>query len=63
MACIVTFPGQSITDDELKDYLKDKFASWWIPERYITMEQIPKTSVGKFNKRELRQMYADGKLA
>jgi len=62
MACIVPFPGQSITADELKDYLKDKFASWWIPEKYIIMEQIPKTSVGKFNKRELRQMYADGTI-
>jgi len=62
MACIVPFPGQSISADEVKDFLKDKFASWWIPEKYITLEQIPKTSVGKFNKRELRQMFADGKL-
>ncbi|HPA84476.1 MAG TPA: fatty-acid--CoA ligase, partial [Deltaproteobacteria bacterium] len=44
-------------------YLKDKVkASWWIPDDFVFLPEIPKTSVGKFNKRELRRLYAEGEL-
>ena len=63
LACIVTSPGQKVTIDELKDFLKDKVkASWWIPDEFIFLAEIPKTSVMKFNKRELRRLYSEGKL-
>ena len=63
LACIAVVPGQSVTADELKDFLKDKVkTAFWIPDEIIFLKEIPKTSVGKFNKRELRQLYADGKL-
>ncbi len=63
LACIAVTPGQKVTADELKDFLKDKVkAAFWIPDEIIFLKEIPKTSVGKFNKRELRQLYADGKL-
>ena len=63
LACVVVSPGQKVTADELKDFLKDKVkAAFWIPDEIIFLKEIPKTSVGKFNKRELRQLYADGKL-
>ncbi|MGD0210384.1 MAG: fatty-acid--CoA ligase, partial [Desulfomonilia bacterium] len=63
LACVAASPGQKVTADELKDFLKDKVkAAFWIPDEIIFLKEIPKTSVGKFNKRELRQLYADGKL-
>lgn len=62
LACIVFLPDQSASAEELREFLKDKAAPWWIPDRFIALTQIPKTSVGKFNKRELRQMYAEGKI-
>jgi fatty-acyl-CoA synthase len=49
--------------DELKDFLKDKVkAAFWIPDEIIFLKEMPKTSVGKFNKRELRKLYADHQL-
>jgi fatty-acyl-CoA synthase len=64
LACVTVAAGQSVGPDELKDFLKDKVkASWWIPDHFVFLPEIPKTSVGKFNKRELRRMYADGELS
>jgi fatty-acyl-CoA synthase len=37
-------------------------AKWWIPERWAFIAEIPKTSVGKFDKKTLRAMYANGVL-
>lgn len=63
LACVVVKQEQSLSVDELKDFLKDKVkASFWIPDDIIFLKEIPKTSVGKFNKRELRTLYADNKL-
>jgi len=63
LACVVVTPGQSLSADELKDFLKDKVkAAFWIPDEIIFLKEIPKTSVGKFNKRELRKLYADNQL-
>ncbi|MBX6352060.1 MAG: long-chain fatty acid--CoA ligase [Thermoflavifilum sp.] len=44
---------------ELLDFLRDKFAKWWIPDNVVFVDEIPKTSVGKFLKRELRETYRD----
>ena len=63
MACIVPMPGQKISADEIREFLQDKVkAKWWIPNTIAVIEQIPKTSVGKFNKRELRKMFKEGKI-
>jgi fatty-acyl-CoA synthase len=52
-----------VTADELKEFLQDKVkVSWWIPDEFVFMDGIPKTSVGKFNKIDLRKMYAAGEL-
>jgi fatty-acyl-CoA synthase len=62
-ACIVVQPGQTLTPQEMQDFLKDKVkAAYWIPKLYAFLDAIPKTSVLKFDKKELRKMYADGKL-
>jgi fatty-acyl-CoA synthase len=56
LACVVPTPAaaSNITKEEVQDYLKDKVAKWWIPDEIIFLKEIPKTSVGKFNKKSLR---------
>jgi fatty-acyl-CoA synthase len=47
--------AKTITKEEIQDYLKDKVAKWWIPDEIVFMQELPKTSVGKFNKKKLRE--------
>lgn len=56
LACVVPQPDavNNITKEEIQDYLKDKVAKWWIPDEIVFMQELPKTSVGKFNKKSLR---------
>jgi len=54
---IVTRPGKTVSMHELKEFLADKFARFWIPEGYAFIDAIPKTSVGKFLKSALRAKY------
>jgi fatty-acyl-CoA synthase len=51
-------PGVS----ELKEYLSRDFANYQIPDDYVFVAEVPKTSVGKFDKKEIRRLFADGKL-
>jgi fatty-acyl-CoA synthase len=46
-----------VTQEDIIEFLKDKVAKWWLPDEVKFIDQIPKTSVGKINKRELRQRY------
>lgn len=63
LGCVVLWPGAAVTAEELRDFLKEKVkASWWIPDHFVFLDQIPKTSVGKFSKKELREMVADGRI-
>ncbi|MEM7131319.1 MAG: long-chain fatty acid--CoA ligase [Chloroflexota bacterium] len=48
--------------EELISYLEPQFAKWWLPEKFAVIDEVPKTSTGKFDKKVLRQQYADGKL-
>lgn len=50
---------ESITKEELLEYLANSFPKWWIPDDIIFVNEIPKTSVGKFLKRGLRDQYRD----
>ena len=57
LACVVLEEGQTADDktkEALLNSLKDQFASWWIPDDVVFLEELPKTSVGKFLKRALR---------
>ena len=63
LACVVLRPGHSATPQELSDFLGDKVARWWLPERWSFIEAVPKTSVGKFDKKVLRKSYADEGLS
>jgi fatty-acyl-CoA synthase len=58
LAAVVLKPGAAATADEVRDYLTDKVAKWWLPERVEFVPEIPKTTVGKFKKIELRRRFA-----
>jgi fatty-acyl-CoA synthase len=63
LAAVVPTPdGANLSAEQIQEYLADKVAKWWIPERIIFIDEIPKTSVGKFNKKVLRRQYAEGQL-
>ena len=63
MAVVVCAPGvDSIDPTELQQHLAPHFAKFWLPDRIIVVDAIPKTSVGKFDKKVIRQQYALGKL-
>ncbi len=53
---------QKVTPEELIAFLGKDFAKYQIPEHYVFLDEIPKTSVGKFNKKEMRRLYAEGQL-
>jgi fatty-acyl-CoA synthase len=57
-ACVVPHPEykETLKKEEIIDFLKDRVAKWWLPDEVVFLEQIPKTSVGKFSKRELRSI-------
>ncbi|MBM7646932.1 fatty-acyl-CoA synthase [Scopulibacillus daqui] len=57
VACVVLKDSyrNAVTKDDLLSYLKPQFAKWWLPDDMIFLEELPKTSVGKFLKRELRE--------
>lgn len=62
LACVVRNPGSTIGPDELRTFLNSQVAKWWIPERWAFLETVPKTSVGKFDKKALRALYARGDI-
>ncbi|MCL6638498.1 MAG: long-chain fatty acid--CoA ligase [Firmicutes bacterium] len=59
LACVVLKPDckDKVSAGEIAEFLKNRVARWWIPERIEFVDEIPKTSVGKFNKRVLRERY------
>jgi len=60
LACVVPRPDakDSLTETELTEYLAQRFAKWWLPDRYLFLNELPKTSVGKFDKKAMRQQHA-----
>jgi len=61
LALVVPKPEykDKITKEEIKEHVAKRFAKWQVPDDIIFVEEIPKTSVGKFSKRTLRGMYRD----
>lgn len=55
-------PKESLSNEELNKFLSPSFAKYQLPEKMVFVEEIPKTSVGKFDKKEMRRLYAEGKL-
>jgi fatty-acyl-CoA synthase len=57
LAAVVVRDGQRVTADELTAHLAPRFARWWLPDAYVFLDQIPRTSTGKFHKIVLRERY------
>jgi fatty-acyl-CoA synthase len=62
MACVVLKPGSEVTADELRAWLSERTAKFWLPERWTFITEVPKTSVGKFDKKVLRARHHAGDL-
>jgi fatty-acyl-CoA synthase len=62
LACVVLEPDESMTAKEVLDYLAPKVAKWQLPDDVVFIDEVPKTSVGKFSKRTLREQFADYQL-
>jgi fatty-acyl-CoA synthase len=62
LACVVLKPGATATAAELRTWLSERTAKFWLPERWAFVDVVPKTSVGKFDKKVLRAQHADGGL-
>ncbi len=62
LATVVIATGEQVSAAELRDHLGASVPAWQLPERWSFLDEIPKTSVGKFDKKLIRQRYADGDL-
>ena len=62
LVVVVPSGASAPTPEELLEFLTGRVARWWLPDRWAFVEELPKTSVGKFDKRTVRQHYADGAL-
>ena len=61
LAAIVLKDGKAATCEELRSFLAASFAKWQLPDGFVFMDAIPRTSVGKFKKIALREQFADWK--
>jgi fatty-acyl-CoA synthase len=59
MAAVVLKPGMNISGGELHSFLTPLFVKFWLPDTFDFVQEIPKTSVGKFKKSVLRELYKD----
>ena len=63
LACVVPiseFQGK-LQKGEVLDFIRDRFASWWMPDDVVFIDETPKTSVGKMDKKVLRERYQNYK--
>jgi fatty-acyl-CoA synthase len=63
LVCFVVEADAHVTIDELRAHVALRLPRWWTPERWARMDAVPKTSVGKFDKKALRCGYENGDLA
>ena len=63
LACVVLKEGSNTSTEQLRAFLAERVAKWWIPERWSFIEEVPKTSVGKFDKKVLRARRERNELA
>ena len=63
LAVVVLKEGENATPEDLKKHLEGDFASWWLPDAYEFVDEIPKTATGKFLKLELRNQFENYSVA
>jgi acyl-CoA synthetase (AMP-forming)/AMP-acid ligase II len=59
LACVVPKPGVTIDPEEILEYLRPKLVKWALPDEVRVIDAVPKTSVGKFDKKVLRERFKD----
>lgn len=59
LACVVRSEGSELSRQDVLDWLTPRVAKWWLPDDVVFIESVPKTSVGKFSKKTLREQFAD----
>jgi Acyl-CoA synthetases (AMP-forming)/AMP-acid ligases II len=59
LACVVPKPEfkRELTKQDILDYLTPRVAKWWLPDDVVFIDAVPKTSVGKFDKKVLRERF------
>jgi fatty-acyl-CoA synthase len=62
LACVVPTSGAGVDAEALREHLASRVAKWWLPDAFAEIEEVPKTSTGKFDKKVLRGRLADGEL-
>jgi fatty-acyl-CoA synthase len=62
LACVVIKEGEEVSTADLASHLKERVAKWWVPDEFAFIDEVPKTSVGKFDKKVLRKRLEDGEL-
>jgi fatty-acyl-CoA synthase len=62
LCCVVVREGASVSAEQLLEHLRGRVAKWWLPDEFAFVEEVPKTSVGKFDKKALRGRLQDGTL-
>ena len=60
LAAVVLQDDAEVSPAELREFLSDKVVRWWLPERWTFVDEIPRTSVGKYDKKTIRARYAEG---
>ena len=60
LAAVVLQPDASVTAEDLRAFLADRLPRWQLPERWAFIDEVPKTSVGKFAKTRMRDAFARG---
>ncbi len=59
LACVVVKDGEDLGKEELLDYLRERLTKVQVPDDVVFIDEVPKTSVGKFSKKTLRDKYGD----
>jgi fatty-acyl-CoA synthase len=62
LCCVVVREGAQVTAEDLLEHLRGRVAKWWLPDEFAFVAEVPKTSVGKFDKKVLRSHLHDGTL-
>jgi fatty-acyl-CoA synthase len=62
LACVVPREGAQLSADDVVGHLRERVAKWWLPDEIAFIDEVPKTSVGKFDKKVLRKRLAEGEL-
>jgi acyl-CoA synthetase (AMP-forming)/AMP-acid ligase II len=62
LACVVVAEGESLTREDVLDFLRGRLTSWQVPDDVVFIDEVPKTSVGKFSKKTLRDKFGNYEL-